>query len=433
MTKTETPLLLWDFCYQYTIELRNRIARPLQKLNGRTPYELMTGNTPDISEFLEFSWYQPVWYYEPAVFPQQTKHLVRWLGVAHRVGQAMCYWLLPISGVPIVRTTIESITQTDLMTENIKSQLSAFDLEIDRKIRNQADQPASFRLYREDEDDTEDLDDYGQTPMDPKALQPDIDNIPDNVFDDPLLTEPILPREGQSIRAKIVGRKRDRSGNLIGRYNPNPFLNTRIYTAEFPDGHVQEYSANAVIEAIYDQVDEEGYDQRLFWEIIDHRVSSPMYLNPSIQTSHRSFTTKGWEIFVSWQDGSTSWHPLGDIKNSYPIQLAKYAIAHQLDGLPVFSLWVKHTVKKEKRLIKAIKSKYSQRSHKFGIYVPRTVQEALEIEKQTNTTYWREAIQKEMTNNKMAFKEEDESIPIGYKWIKCHMNFDVKMDFTRKA
>ncbi len=82
-----------------------------------------------------------------------------------------------------------------------------------------------------------------------------------------------------------------------------------------------------------------------------------------------------------------------------------------------------------------MKSRYSKRSHKFGIYVPKTVQEALKIDQETNTTYWRDAINKEMTNNKMAFKflEEDENVPVGYKWIRCHMIFDVKMDFTRKA
>jgi len=42
---------------------------------------------------------------------------------------------------------------------------------------------------------------------------------------------------------------------------------------------------------------------------------------------------------------------------------------------------------------------------------------------------------KEMKNCRVAFKvlEEDEHIPIRYKWIKCHMIFDVKMDFTRKV
>ena len=31
------------------------------------------------------------------------------------------------------------------------------------------------------------------------------------------------------------------------------------------------------------------------------------------------------------------------------------------------------------------------------------------------------------------FLEQDEKVPIGYQHIDCHMIFDVKMDFTRKA
>ena len=30
--------------------------------NGRTPYEEVTHKTPDISEFLDFNFYDPVWY-----------------------------------------------------------------------------------------------------------------------------------------------------------------------------------------------------------------------------------------------------------------------------------------------------------------------------------------------------------------------------------
>ena len=40
-----------------------------------------------------------------------------------------------------------------------------------------------------------------------------------------------------------------------------------------------------------------------------------------------------------------------------------------------------------------------------------------------------------MKNVKVAFKflEPGERVPVGYKWIRCHLIFDVKMDFTRKA
>jgi hypothetical protein len=40
-----------------------------------------------------------------------------------------------------------------------------------------------------------------------------------------------------------------------------------------------------------------------------------------------------------------------------------------------------------------------------------------------------------MTNNRVAFKflDENQGVPIGHKWIRSHLIFDVKMDFTRKA
>ena len=146
MTKTQTPLVLWDFCCSYAVELRNRLARPLPQLHGRTPYEVLTGNTPDISEYLEFSWYQPIWYYEPEVFPEQSKTLARWIGIAHRVGQAMCYWVLPSSGVPIARTTIQALTSLELKTETCQTQIRQLDEKIRAKFQHLEDPENPFAL-----------------------------------------------------------------------------------------------------------------------------------------------------------------------------------------------------------------------------------------------------------------------------------------------
>jgi len=38
-------------------------------LHDRTPYELVTGDTPDLLEYLEFGWDQPIGYYDSAAFP----------------------------------------------------------------------------------------------------------------------------------------------------------------------------------------------------------------------------------------------------------------------------------------------------------------------------------------------------------------------------
>ena len=74
--------------------------------------------------------------------------------------------------------------------------------------------------------------------------------------------------------------------------------------------------------------------------------------------------------------------------------------------------------------------------------LPKSVKEALEIDKATGTDFWAKAIDKELKKVKVSWEaKRDLSIDDvragkalkGYKEIKVHMVFDVKMDFTRKA
>jgi hypothetical protein len=44
--------------------------------------------------------------------------------------------------------------------------------------------------------------------------------------------------------------------------------------AEFEDGYVAEYSANMIAEAIYNQVDDNGFDEVLFKDIVGHHKES---------------------------------------------------------------------------------------------------------------------------------------------------------------
>ena len=72
--------------------------------------------------------------------------------------------------------------------------------------------------------------------------------------------EVLLPQDGEYMRsARVIGRATDANGIPVGTYNSNPVLNTRIFNVMFPDGNIQQYSANIIAENIYSQVDEEGY------------------------------------------------------------------------------------------------------------------------------------------------------------------------------
>jgi hypothetical protein len=97
---------------------------------------MVTSNTPDISEYLAFKWYQPVWYYDNSSFPEPTKHVARWIGVAHNVGQAMCFWVLPASGIPIARSTVIAIKDVELRNPDIQTQLYEYDRIIEQKLGN---------------------------------------------------------------------------------------------------------------------------------------------------------------------------------------------------------------------------------------------------------------------------------------------------------
>jgi hypothetical protein len=53
----------------------------------------------------------------------------------------------------------------------------------------------------------------------------------------------------------------------------------------------------------------------------------------------------------------------------------------------------------------------------------------LPIDSATNTTYWKDAINREIKNVDVAFQdlEDNEIVRVGYQFLKCHMIFDVKI------
>ena len=60
-----------------------------------TGYEEVTGDTTDISEWLDFEIYDLVYWIDRPNKPDTSddvRRLVRWLGISHRVGSDICYY-----------------------------------------------------------------------------------------------------------------------------------------------------------------------------------------------------------------------------------------------------------------------------------------------------------------------------------------------------
>ena len=71
---------------------------------------------------------------------------------------------------------------------------------------------------------------------------------------------------------------------------------------------------------------------------------------------------------------------------------------------------------------------------KFGIRIPQTVIEALRLDKNNGNNLWRYGIAKEINAFMIALKiiDEGENPPPTYLEIRCHMIFDIKMEYFRR-
>ena len=91
-----------------------------------------------------------------------------------------------------------------------------------------------------------------------------------------------------------------------------------------------------------------------------------------------------------------------------------------------FSWWVPYVLKKRNRIIVKVKSKYWIRTHKFGIRVPKSFQEAKIIDKQNGDTLCWDSICKEMANVIFAFEEFEGDKKPAPTWLsRIWMPYDI--------
>eukprot|EP00804_Cyclotella_cryptica_P019304 CCRYP_006183-RA/>CCRYP_006183-RA protein AED:0.20 eAED:0.20 QI:0/0/0/1/0/0/5/0/657 len=241
--------------------------------------------------------------------------------------------------------------------------------------------------------------------------------------------------------ARVLRRKWDVDGKAVGTAHHNPALDTRVYEVWFPDRRTEELAANIIAEAC----DADGNQYVLLDAIVDYHKDPSVAVARDDQVSIVDgkkiikHSTRSWELCCEWKDVSTSWQKLSDLKESHPLQVAEFAVAAQIADEQAFNWWVSWVLKKRDRIISLVEHRsahYHKHTHKYGIEIPKSVEEAYVIDKATGTTFWHDAIEKEMTNVRVAFDilADGAAPPPDHQFIRCHMIFDVKLeDFRRKA
>jgi hypothetical protein len=457
MITKKVPRRMWCYGLRYIAKLSQFIP---QRADGRTGYEVVTGRTPDISEYCDFAFWDLVWYHTrtAANMSKTSRALGRWSGISHRVGSDMCYWVMPVSGQMISETTVQHVTRYDLENAEIAAAVEEFNGALTTRLDD-----TNFWISNDhgvyiddfdvqpdaaygDEADTPTTDEYGGVEYE-EVNDADIDS-----YDKFLGAKIRLSNDSNNgaNMATVVARATDYAGRPIGKAHSNPLLDGRLYEVELDDGTTDRYFANQIAENIWAQVDTEGRQVLVMQEICDHRKNEraiPIADGYTIKRNGEKVpkvTTDGWELLVEFKDGTTEWVKLKDVKDSNPIELAEYAIANQLQEEPAFKWWAEKALRRRDRAVFKVKSKYYRTTHKYGVRIPKTIEEALRIDEENGNHLWGDAIRKEMSKVRVAYKPHESHTPeevrcggapdlTGFQEIRCHIIFDVKMDFTRKA
>ena len=185
--------------------------------------------------------------------------------------------------------------------------------------------------------------------------------------------ELLMDRGGnQPELAYVRKRLKDDNGNPIGRENENPIMDSCVYEIEYQDGHKAPVAANVIVENLFHQVNDDGLKTMVLDQVIGHRTDGSevtdenAFIMSTNGIKHRKRTTNGHQVLLKWKDSTSTWNQLKDVKDSYPFQLADYAIKNKLDQLPAFAWWVPYVVRKRDRIIKKLKSKYWSRLINIG-------------------------------------------------------------------
>ena len=400
---------LWSYCLVYETDIYNRIWK---SKNNQTGWEAVTGNTPDISEYLDFDFYGWVWYWD---LGDKKAKLGRWLGVNRHVGQALSLHILKGDGRIITSTTVQNVTQKDALLPAVqdmmrsfdshannylttKSSTLAIDAEIDAAMILDADKPDNDDDFVFQCDENLDIDSY------------DLDTY--NKFVGSAIQ---LNRGGKLVRGRVKDRVRDDAGNLVGKQHQKPLVDTSRYSAEYDGGSEDELAANVIAEAIFAQVDDEGREFLLLEDIIDYRRDDSIALDKinGFETKPNGNnvpkkTTMGWELMVRWKDGTESWIALKDLKYSNPLEVMSYDQANNLVDELAFVWWVPHFLLKRERIISKLgTSKYWRTQEKLGITVPRSIEQTYKLDEENGNTLWQDAIAKEMRHVLPAFKDAE--------------------------
>ena len=422
----------------------------------RTPLEVQSGDTPDISALLMYAFYEKVYYYDPQQRFPNTKEATGWfVGVAENIGDALCYKILAEDNKTILHRSVvrpardESrpnhrlynlpIGATGIDTEDTAQRRSIWrdePVHYDAALIEPVQLNGPAQQTEQEPDDPDGNMENGFTQWDSDVNSEDtsarhlIDDINTDTVVHPLPT--VTAEAGEAPQTSHPD-----PNALIGK------LFAIDHDGTIQTGTVTDVNHDGTETMIDLRMKADGATTRLVYSRFLDALAEDVHPFHGIYGHRPVNKAKGsWEVFILWGTGETTWEPLSSIWNADKLTVAQYA---RENGLLDTKGWRRtKSVRGDTarlaqlvRLFKASSASWDGPKYKFGVQVPRNTKEAYRIDRENGDTKWADAIEKELKQiddyNTFRVVGDSEAIDSTYKQIPYHMIYDVKFDLRRKA
>jgi hypothetical protein len=399
----------------------NRLA--LESLEWRTAFECLKGSTPDISMIYRFRFYDSIYYKRDESeggkeFPSSSDELKgRFVGFSENVGHQMTYKILTDDNLKVIHRSRIKLAELD---PNLRlDEPTGTETPPDPDIQPTEHHPGGNHVV---DDITPDEDIIRGRPGEHTSMAIiDANDIIGRSY----LQEP--EEDGTRHRLKIIAKLDEHDANIA---NDPTMIRFRATNDQ------ETYEEIVTYRQILDKLDHEDgvEDEWHFKSINDHQGP--------LQQSDADYKGSRWNVQICWENGETTWEPLGIIGKSDPVTCAIYGKEHNLleqDGWKCFA----RLARRQKKLLRLahqakLQSFRCRPTFKFGIQIPRSHAQALELDKENGNHLWRDAEERELNqiDEYEAFMDVGigtSAVPRGYKKIRVHMVYDMKVTLQRKA
>jgi hypothetical protein len=432
--RTGAPESVWYWMAKYLVDIHNVTAD--ETLGWATPWSKRRGETPDISAFLQFRFYEQVYYLDPdQKFPGTKEKTGYWLGVADNVGDRLCFHILTTDTHRVIeRSVVRSALQDPNRTLNFPSDDFEPTQPIDPDHRSHNVLPHNDHIFEVDDTDRDDSSKETE-PMirNRKRLRPP-SYIPQRANEQRpfILRQRLRSDKRKAHLSKIIGHTTDILPPLSSTYR-EPEGTTSI-DIETPDYAQCFRGINSIRQSIRDYV--MALDAESDRHDDDYTTWNPLFIYSHRVRKHKG-QTRSFQLRVGWQYHDPCWIDGDALRVQCPHLIIDYVHRNKFENLSDFK-WVKKlTPEEETRLVHAFAtSTQPGPKYKFGQLVPRNIAHAFEIDRMNNNTAWQDAMGTELKqiNDYKTFRllQKGEHL-IDFQRIPYHFVFDVKFDLRKKA